>query len=75
MGTFMFQIRHQGFLVAYETCYILTDTGVLVQSPTTLGEIDSQYRDPDGFLYLKVEKENVFGVRDPPSLTPHMDLP
>ena len=45
-----------------EALYVITSTcNTMVIGAFTAGEMDDQFAQPDGFVYLTVAKENVFG--------------
>ena len=65
MGMFMKEIRKRMHLKPSEGLILLVDTpaggDVMVTMSQTLQQVDVQYRNSDGFLYVFVTLENVFG--------------
>ena len=55
-----FIIRKQLDLTSNKGLFLFIDN-IIANSMMTIGELDTQYRNEDGFLYIKYTDENVFG--------------
>jgi GABA(A) receptor-associated protein len=60
IGQFMYVIRKRLKLDASEALYLFADGHIMTCSNTVSTAYDN-YRDNDGFLYLKYSKESTFG--------------
>ena len=45
-----------------ESLYLFVGENVLVSVSTTVGEVASLYRDPDGFVYVSYATQETFGA-------------
>ena len=60
MGDFFASVRKQCTLDDRKAMFFFCGDALL--APTLLvGDVDEEYKQPDGFLYVKVCEENVFG--------------
>lgn len=60
IGQFMYVIRKRLKLDSSEALYLFAN-GHIMTCSSTVGMAYDNYRDPDGFLYLKYSKESTFG--------------
>ena len=60
IGQFMYVIRKRLKLDASEALYLFAN-GHIMTCSNTIGMAYDNYRDSDGFLYLKYSKESTFG--------------
>ena len=59
-GQFLYIIRKRMQLPAEKALFLFVK-GIIPPIHTTLYDLDTRYRDDDGFLYLSYSEENVFG--------------
>lgn len=60
LAKFVSEVRRHSELSAEESLFIFVDDFMPAMC-NTMGELYSQYKDPDGFLYISCHKENTFG--------------
>lgn len=60
MGQFVFVVRKRLKMNSCEAIFLFVNNK-LITPQETLGQVYSQYRDDDGFLYITYDFENAFG--------------
>lgn len=61
-----FSYRSKIALEASQALYLLISGKNMSCLSTSMGEVYSQFRDPDGFLYITYASQDMFGWKDPP---------
>ncbi|XP_028816793.1 microtubule-associated proteins 1A/1B light chain 3C-like [Denticeps clupeoides] len=61
MGQFLCLLRSKIDLDASQVLYLLVSEKSLSCMSASMGEVYSQYRDPDGFLYMTYASQDMFG--------------
>jgi len=61
MEKFIDEIRKRNHLAPEQAMFFFFQNVLTSHPHLTMAEIDSRYRDEDGFLYCTITKENVFG--------------
>lgn len=61
IGQLIYIIRKKVKISQEQSLYVFVNNNILPPSSMLLKEIDSMYRDSDGFLYMMFTKENTFG--------------
>ena len=62
MGKFLYFLRDSSNVSMASGLLIFTDQGELPTLTLTVGEVYERYKDTDGFLYLQVVTESMFGA-------------
>ncbi|KAJ8405157.1 hypothetical protein AAFF_G00321480 [Aldrovandia affinis] len=61
MGQFLALLRSKIDLDATQALYLLVSDRSMSCMAASMGEVYSQYRDPDGFLYMTYASQDMFG--------------
>lgn len=61
VGQFIYVIRKRININDVEALFMFTATNVIPPTSCLMGKLHEDFKDEDGFLYLKVGPENVFG--------------
>lgn len=61
MAQLMLYFRKQETIVSHEGMYIMINDQMIPRMSITLGELDTQVMSEDGFMYVSLFKESVFG--------------
>ena len=61
VGQFVYVIRRRVKLDASQALFVMTASGTMLPTSSTIAQIREEHQDEDGFLYLVYSGENAFG--------------
>ncbi|XP_032881828.1 microtubule-associated proteins 1A/1B light chain 3C-like [Amblyraja radiata] len=62
MGHFNAIIRNRLALTSSQTIYLVVKNRSLTNMSATIGEVDQEFKDSDGFLYISYASQEMFGA-------------
>lgn len=61
MAQLMFYFREKKTISSRDGLYVMINDSVIPQMSLTIGELDREHKSTDGFLYMSLFQESIFG--------------